>query len=361
MNSNGQRMAQLSATATTTALFASCAFGQAMASQAKTINTGDGSDVQASRNHISNDNSNQDIISRTERLSSVHDSFSVRLDLISHPSSKSSFHSDDSSSVSSDISENYVSYGEDGVPQELVSVCRRVRHHRAHVVRRHRKVHHVRHSSRHHSRHVASHHKRHHKIRYAAAHYHFHRSLAHSHTRHHAAPVSHVAATRHTDYRALNITHNVRPEAEAPPAANEVVRTAYAYRGTPYRFGSMRPGAFDCSGFTKYVYGRKGITIPRTAAEQFHAGRHVDTDKLKPGDLVFFHTTRPGISHVGMYVGNGKFVHSASRKSGGVRVDNLNGYYKKAFRGARRFMREEKPLDTPPSETTTDTSTPSNE
>lgn len=58
---------------------------------------------------------------------------------------------------------------------------------------------------------------------------------------------------------------------------------------------------------------------------------------MKPGDLVFFHTTRSGISHVGMYVGSGKFVHSSSQKSGGVRVDNLDsGYYSKAFRGARR-------------------------
>jgi len=136
-------------------------------------------------------------------------------------------------------------------------------------------------------------------------------------------------------------SHHIRPEAESPSASNDVVRSAYAYRGTPYRWGMSRPGGFDCSGFTKYIYGRKGVTLPRTAAEQYHAGRAVGHRNMKPGDLVFFHTTRSGISHVGMYVGNGKFVHSSSSKSGGVRVDSLDsGYYNKAFRGARRVRKE---------------------
>ena len=67
-------------------------------------------------------------------------------------------------------------------------------------------------------------------------------------------------------------------------------------------------------------------------------GSHVDKHGMKAGDLVFFHTVTPGISHVGMYVGNGKFVHASSRRSGGVRVDSIDsGYYSKAFRGARRL------------------------
>lgn len=135
------------------------------------------------------------------------------------------------------------------------------------------------------------------------------------------------------------LSHRYRPEAESPSVSNDVVRTAYAYRGTHYVWGSSRPGGFDCSGFTKYIYGRKGVSLPRTAAEQFHSGRRVDHKNLKPGDLVFFHTTRGGISHVGMYVGKGKFIHSSSRSSGGVRVDNLDGYYKKAFRGAVRVQK----------------------
>jgi cell wall-associated NlpC family hydrolase len=148
-----------------------------------------------------------------------------------------------------------------------------------------------------------------------------------------------LASARHHD--GASYAHRIRPEAESPSASNDVVRSAFAYRGTPYRWGESRPGGFDCSGFTKYIYGRKGVTLPRTAAEQYHAGHAVAHKGMKPGDLVFFHTTRSGISHVGMYVGNGKFVHSSSKGSGGVRVDNLeSGYYSKAFRGARRVRKE---------------------
>ncbi len=160
----------------------------------------------------------------------------------------------------------------------------------------------------------------------------------HSHKSEYVAAHKAKQSSQYYDRTASNATNRIRPEAEAPTATNEIVRTAYAYRGTPYRFGASRPGAFDCSGFTQYVYSRKGINLPRTAAEQFHSGKAVSSGNLKPGDLIFFHTTRPGISHVGMYVGNGKFVHAASRKSGGVRVDNFSGYYTKAYRGARRFI-----------------------
>lgn len=130
------------------------------------------------------------------------------------------------------------------------------------------------------------------------------------------------------------------PEASRPAAANDVVRTAYAYRGTPYRWGGASRGGFDCSGFTSYLYHRKGVSLPHSASGQFNMGKHVSRGEMKPGDLVFFHTVTRGISHVGMYVGNGKFVHSSSRRSGGVRVDSLDsGYYRERFRGARRMAK----------------------
>ncbi len=118
---------------------------------------------------------------------------------------------------------------------------------------------------------------------------------------------------------------------------SSVVGTAIAYRGTPYRYGSTGGGSFDCSGFTRFVYSRKGVALPHSAKEQFHAGHGVSRGDMKPGDLVFFHTVTSGISHVGIYAGDGKFVHASSRRSGGVRVDRLDsGYYSSAFRGARR-------------------------
>ena len=145
---------------------------------------------------------------------------------------------------------------------------------------------------------------------------------------HHSVQLAHHSGSRHSHYS---------PEADAPDSDSDVVRTAYAYRGTPYRYGSSGRGSFDCSGFTSYIYGKKGVSLPHSAKGQFEQGHHVSRDEMKPGDLVFFHTVTSGISHVGMYVGNGKFVHCSSRRSGGVRVDNLDsGYYSKAFRGARR-------------------------
>jgi cell wall-associated NlpC family hydrolase len=117
---------------------------------------------------------------------------------------------------------------------------------------------------------------------------------------------------------------------------DDVVRTALAFRGVHYRYGGSSRSGFDCSGFTRYVYGRKGVSLPHSAADQFGHGRRVSGSEIRPGDLVFFHTTSRGISHVGLYIGSGKFVH-ASSGGGRVRVDSLNdGYYRRRFRGARR-------------------------
>ena len=158
------------------------------------------------------------------------------------------------------------------------------------------------------------------------------------HSRKHAAQSSERHLARE-DYGSSR--HHATGEADAPEASNDIVRTAYGYRGTPYVWGGERPGGFDCSGFTLHLYGKKGISLPHSARAQFGMGKHVEKNGMKPGDLVFFHTVTPGISHVGMYVGSGKFVHASSRRSGGVRVDNIeSGYYSKAFRGARRMKGE---------------------
>jgi cell wall-associated NlpC family hydrolase len=150
-----------------------------------------------------------------------------------------------------------------------------------------------------------------------------------------SAEHSHRTASATTRKSRRFVRHS-RPEAGAPDASSDVVRTAYNYRGVRYRYGASGERGFDCSGFTSYVYGKKGVSLPHNAAEQFEHGRRVAKSDLKPGDLVFFHTTRRSISHVGIYVGDGKFVH-ASSAGGRVRVDSLNsGYYSNRFRGARR-------------------------
>ena len=235
--------------------------------------------------------------------------------------------------------------GQNAEAQRHEAALARAHHHdneaRANAIRRHQAA--LAHAH-HHDNEARANALRRHEAALAREHQHHNEKLA-NYLRRMQAQASgrhHTDRAASTSYQeSTHFAHRIRPEAESPSAANDVVRSAFAYRGTPYRWGQSRPGGFDCSGFTKYVYGRKGVSLPRTAAEQSHAGNAVGHGGMKPGDLVFFHTTRSGISHVGMYVGSGKFVHSSSAKSGGVRVDSLeSGYYNRAFRGARRVRKE---------------------
>ena len=102
-----------------------------------------------------------------------------------------------------------------------------------------------------------------------------------------------------------------------------LVETALPFVGTPYRFGGTSPvSGFDCSGFVQYVYGKWGVRLPRTAELQFEVGEKVSFLELQPGDLIFrANTYKHGISHVGIYIGNGKWIHAASRKLGVIIAD----------------------------------------
>jgi cell wall-associated NlpC family hydrolase len=112
---------------------------------------------------------------------------------------------------------------------------------------------------------------------------------------------------------------------------------AYRYVGYRYRYGGASPAGFDCSGFTKYVYGRAGIYLSHSAAAQYYRGVHVSRANLQPGDLVFFaNTYMRGISHVGIYVGNGKFINAAN-ESVGVTISSLySSYWAAHYYGATR-------------------------
>ncbi len=105
--------------------------------------------------------------------------------------------------------------------------------------------------------------------------------------------------------------------------------------GKPYRYGSTGPNSFDCSGFVVYVYKNFGINLPRTSQAQAYVGERVSRENLQPGDLVFSNTYS-SLSHVGIYIGNGKFVHAANSDTG-VAISSLNeGYYNSRYAWSMR-------------------------
>jgi cell wall-associated NlpC family hydrolase len=111
--------------------------------------------------------------------------------------------------------------------------------------------------------------------------------------------------------------------------------------GRPYAYGGDETlGGFDCSGLASSVHSRVGIVIARTAAAQFAAGRHVRRGELLPGDLVFFRFGRRGVDHVGVYAGDGEFVH-APRAGEAVRRVRLDApWFAQRYAGAARYWRD---------------------
>lgn len=128
---------------------------------------------------------------------------------------------------------------------------------------------------------------------------------------------------------------SVRPSRgsiSASASGNAIVSYAYNFLGTPYRWGANGPNAFDCSGFTSYVYAHFGIGIPRTSGAQSCNGSFVSRNNLQPGDLVFFGSP---VHHVGIYVGGGCYIH-APRTGDVVKVSSLSG--RSDYACARRVM-----------------------
>lgn len=129
------------------------------------------------------------------------------------------------------------------------------------------------------------------------------------------------------------------------PAAQAVIETALGAMGTPYAWGGSTTNGFDCSGLIQYAYQANGVALPRRSVDQAQAGAAVPRDptRLLPGDILAFAIDGPRVSHVGMYVGDGRFIHSGS---GGVQVSRLSpddptgGYWWRRWVGARRVLPE---------------------
>jgi cell wall-associated NlpC family hydrolase len=117
--------------------------------------------------------------------------------------------------------------------------------------------------------------------------------------------------------------------------AKELTQSALRFLGVPYVFGGTTSAGFDCSGFVQHVFAMIGIQLPRTADAQYDAG-HAIRGPMRPGDLVFFQTYAPGVSHVGIYLGHGKFVSASDH---GVMISSLSSsYWAHRFVGAKRMI-----------------------
>ncbi|WP_206810163.1 C40 family peptidase [Paradesulfitobacterium ferrireducens] len=128
----------------------------------------------------------------------------------------------------------------------------------------------------------------------------------------------------------------ITPAEEPGVSRQELIEYARTWIGVPYLWGGESRTGIDCSALVQTVYVNYGITLPRTAKEQFREGEGVALTNLLPGDLVFFSTNGPGASHVGIYLGDGEFV-SATRRQ--VEIQNLSqAYWRKAYRGSRRIL-----------------------
>ena len=126
---------------------------------------------------------------------------------------------------------------------------------------------------------------------------------------------------------------------ELSQTRNPIVLEAYRQLGKPYRYGAVGPHSFDCSGFVYAVHKKLGIMLPRTSLAQSKiVGRKIFRNHLRVGDLVFFDTASRGhVNHVGIYLGNGKFIHASSGKAFSVTISDINAWYKDKFKWGKRI------------------------
>ena len=148
--------------------------------------------------------------------------------------------------------------------------------------------------------------------------------------------------TKSTDKLSNNLQNIIfkkkKSKSKGTKGTKNLIKIARSYLGTRYRFGGTSKRGIDCSGFTQKIMKKHGKKLPRTASQQASLGKHVQKKHLKAGDLVFFKGTyKKGISHVGLYLGNNKFIHASSGAKK-VTITSINKkYYQQHYAGARRI------------------------
>jgi len=130
---------------------------------------------------------------------------------------------------------------------------------------------------------------------------------------------------------------NKSPNSRNESLEEKIVKTALGYLGVPYRWGGLSSRGMDCSGFVQKVFSSNGISLPRTAEEQFRVGKAVSLDQLQIADRLYFASRNGKIDHTGIYIGGGLFIHSA-RSKGGVSIDSIDDpKWRNMFVGAKRL------------------------
>jgi cell wall-associated NlpC family hydrolase len=138
---------------------------------------------------------------------------------------------------------------------------------------------------------------------------------------------------------AASLSMSARVALAAPDPGTQVADLAQQYVGSPYRWGGASPAGFDCSGFVLWIYAQFGVAMPHSEAGELASGVSVSSEDLQPGDiLVFANTYRRGVSHAGIYLGDGRFVHAVD-ESHGVMVSSLwDSYWGPRLVGASRAL-----------------------
>lgn len=154
---------------------------------------------------------------------------------------------------------------------------------------------------------------------------------------HHTIPRETITPLKREAYAPMATTQRTKYGFQNPLKQN-IEQTAKSMLGTRYQFGANGPYSYDCSSFTKHVFSKQGIKLPRISREQAKVGKFIPWNQLQKGDLIFFDSKKSStVSHVGIYLGEGKFIHESSAKKC-VTISSLNSnYYKKHFKWGRRL------------------------
>ena len=130
---------------------------------------------------------------------------------------------------------------------------------------------------------------------------------------------------------------SISPEKAIESPGRQALAVARKMLGSPYRYGGMDPKGFDCSGLVRYAFSQSGLELPRTSREIFRASLRIDPQKIEPGDLLFFALSANKVSHVGIYAGQNRFIHSPSSGKGVSYASMANPYWQRRLIAAGRF------------------------